>query len=58
LDAPEAEANPNWRLDNFLQAIKDPQHPEHEMYTEWIDGEFDPEAFDLDAINRALSSLK
>jgi hypothetical protein len=24
----------------------------------WIDGEFDPEAFDLDTINRALGRLK
>jgi hypothetical protein len=47
-----------WGYDTFLEAIKDPQHPEHEMYTEWIDGEFDPEAFDLDAINSALRSLK
>jgi hypothetical protein len=47
-----------WGYDTFLEAIKDPQHPEHAMYIEWIDGEFDPEAFDLDAINRALRSLK
>lgn len=47
-----------WGYDTFLEAIADPQHPEHEMYTEWIDGEFDPEAFDLDAINRALDRLK
>lgn len=47
-----------WGYDTFLEAIKDPQHPEYEMYTEWIDGEFDPEAFDLDTINRALGRLK
>jgi hypothetical protein len=43
-----------WGYDTFLEAIKDPKHPEHKMYIEWIDGEFDPEAFDLDAINRML----
>jgi len=47
-----------WGYDIFLEAIKDPNHPEHEMYTEWFGDDFDPEAFDLDATNRALRSLK
>lgn len=47
-----------WGYDTFLEAIKDPNHPEHAMYTEWIGDDFDPEAFDLDATNRALRSLK
>jgi len=42
----------------FLEAIQDPEHPEHENYLEWIGGEFDPEAFDLEEVNRALRALK
>lgn len=30
----------------FLEAISDPKHPEHESFVEWIGGPFDPEAFD------------
>lgn len=42
----------------FLEAIKDPDHDEHAMYTEWIGGDFDPEAFDLDAVNLRLKMIK
>ena len=47
-----------WGYQTFLEAIKDPEHPEHDEYQEWIGGDFDPDAFDLDAINKALRSLK
>jgi hypothetical protein len=46
-----------WGYALFLEAIRDPEHPEHEDYMEWIGGEFDPEAFDLDEINAALGHL-
>jgi hypothetical protein len=38
----------------FLNAIGNPQHPEHEDMLIWIGGAFDPEGFDLNAINRTL----
>ena len=38
----------------FLEAIRDPTHPEHDSYLEWIGGPFDPEAFDLEQVNRRL----
>jgi len=40
--------------ENFLEAIAHSDHPEHVERLEWIGGEFTPEAFDLDAINRQL----
>ncbi|MBK8024926.1 MAG: plasmid pRiA4b ORF-3 family protein [Chloroflexi bacterium] len=43
--------------ETFLGAIRDPKHPEHQSYIEWIGREFDPEAFDLVAVNKALRSL-
>lgn len=46
-----------WGYDSFLEAIADPNHPEHEELLEWTGGEFDPEAFDLEEINAALSHL-
>jgi hypothetical protein len=41
----------------FLRAIRDPRHEEHEAMLEWVGGGFDPEAFDLDFVNRDLAGL-
>ena len=38
----------------FLAAIGDPNHDEHDSMLEWVGGAFDPEGFDLNAINRTL----
>jgi hypothetical protein len=37
------------------RVIRDLDHPEHEEMLEWLDGSFDPEAFDLDEVNQRLS---
>jgi len=42
---------------NFLKAIRDPGHEEHEAMLEWVGGSFDAEAFDLAAVTRALTAL-
>jgi len=47
-----------WGYDSFLEAVRNPDHPEHEDMLEWIGGEFDPEAFDLDEVNEALRALR
>lgn len=47
-----------WGYENILEALGDPDHEEHESYLEWIDGEFDAEAFNLEAINIALQRVK
>lgn len=39
---------------HFLQAMRQPRHPEHEAMMEWHGGSFDPEAFDPQTINRAF----
>jgi Plasmid pRiA4b ORF-3-like protein len=46
-----------WGYASFLEALHDPEHPEHEEMLEWIGGEFDPEAFDLDEVNVELQRL-
>ncbi|MFT5517498.1 MAG: hypothetical protein ACI80V_003643 [Rhodothermales bacterium] len=38
----------------FLEAIRNVNHPEHESYLYWVGGSFDPEELDLELINRAL----
>lgn len=53
-NSPPEDVGGPWGYENFLEAIRDPKHPEHETFLEWIGGDFNPEAFDLEAINRSL----
>ena len=39
---------------NMLEAISDPNHPEHEDIKDWMGADFDPESFSLDAVNQRL----
>jgi hypothetical protein len=55
---PPEDVGGMWGYYAFLEAIRDPEHEEHESYMEWIGGEFDPEAFELDEVNEALSDLE
>jgi hypothetical protein len=42
----------------FLEAISDPQHKEHESYLEWVGGSFDPAEFDLANTNALLQKVR
>jgi len=42
---------------NFLEAVRDPGHEEHEAMLEGVGGSFDAEAFDIAAVNRALAAV-
>lgn len=46
-----------WGYYDFLEAIGNPDHPEHEDYLEWVGGAFDPEALDLEEVNERLQAL-
>jgi len=46
------------RYEDFLAALKDPNHQEHKTMTEWIGYKFDPEAFYLDFTNSDLRDVK
>ena len=43
-----------WGYEEFLDAIADPAHSEHDGYLEWIGDRFDPDAFDLAEVNARL----
>lgn len=43
---------------NFLKAISDPNDEEHDECLEWVGGSFDPEAFDLEKVNRVLKRMR
>jgi Plasmid pRiA4b ORF-3-like protein len=38
----------------FLEAIRDPDHDQHEEMLEWAGGSFDAESFSLSAVNERL----
>jgi hypothetical protein len=42
----------------FLEAIADPEHEEHEAMQEWLGGDFDPDYFDPAEINDILKKIK
>ena len=43
-----------WGYSDFLKAIEDINHPEHDDMLEWIGSKFDPEEFDIESVNRKL----
>jgi hypothetical protein len=47
-----------WGYFEFIEAIQNPKHPRHAELAEWFEDEFDPEAFDIDEVNRRLSVRK
>ena len=40
---------------NLLDALADPQNPEHEEMRDWIGDDFDPQAFSVDSVNQKLA---
>lgn len=51
---PPEDVGGTWGYQEFLNAIRDPSHPEHADYVEWIGGAFDSEHFNLDEVNELL----
>ena len=43
---------------DFLAAIADPRHEEHENYLAWCGGGFDPARFEREAVSQALGRIK
>ena len=43
---------------NLLEAIRDPEHEEHEELLDWVGGGFDPDAFSADEDNHRLAPLQ
>jgi hypothetical protein len=52
-NAPPEDSGGIWGYHEYCQAIRNPQHPQHEELLEWR-GPFDPEHFSADEINQEL----
>jgi len=46
-----------WGYEEFLKAVRNPKHPEHEEMLEWAGGSFDPEHFSLEEANRNMRRM-
>jgi len=51
---PPEDCGGPWGYGDFLDAIQNPEHERHEELLEWVGGEFDPEKFDMEAVNEEL----
>ena len=51
---PPEDCGGPWSYPDFLEAVSNPGHRRHEERLEWVGGEFDPEKFDLEAVNSEL----
>ncbi|MGA2705859.1 MAG: plasmid pRiA4b ORF-3 family protein [Isosphaeraceae bacterium] len=54
---PPEDCGGAWGYADFLEAMADPKHENHRDMKEWIGGKFDPEKFDLNAVNRELRTV-
>jgi len=43
---------------NMIEALNDTEHPQHEMYKEWMGENYDPTQFDKEKINKILIFLQ
>lgn len=54
---PPEDCGGPWGYAGFLEAMRNPKHEQHEEMMDWFGGPFDPEAFDLAAVNTDLAKL-
>lgn len=47
-----------WGYYGFLEAMGNPNHPDHRDMMGWWGGPFDPEAFDLEGVNHVLARMR
>ena len=54
---PPEDCGGTWGYQEFVEIIKDPEHPEHASMLEWVGGHFDPEDAEFDEINPCLKMI-
>jgi hypothetical protein len=55
---PPEDCGEPWGYADLLESIQNPKHEQHAELLEWVGGEFDPEAFDVDAVNKELKAVR
>lgn len=54
---PPEDCGGPWGYAHLLEALADPGHQDHEDMREWMGGDFDPAACDIDHVNAILAGL-
>lgn len=57
-NCPPEDCGGPYSYEELIEIINNPKHDEHDEMIAWLGGEFDPEEFDLEAINEDLRDLK
>ena len=55
---PPEDCGGPWSYPDFVEAVSNPDHRGHEEMLGWVGGEFDPERFDLEAVNNELRRMR
>ena len=55
-NCPPEDVGGVWGYAEFLSAIADPEHEQHEMYLEWVGGEFNAEEFSVGVTTKAMKA--
>jgi hypothetical protein len=55
---PPEDCGGPWTYPDFVEAVSNPAHRRHDELLEWVGGEFDPERFDLEAVNNELRRMR
>ena len=58
LACPPEDCGGIWGYYDMLDVLKDPKHEGYEELTEWLENDFDPELFDIERVNAALTKLR
>lgn len=56
--APPEDSGGIWRYGWMLETLANPRDPDREEILDWLGGPIDPEAFDLEAVNRGLAGIR
>ncbi|MBN1316452.1 MAG: plasmid pRiA4b ORF-3 family protein [Anaerolineales bacterium] len=54
---PPEDVGGRWGYQEFIDALNDPEHDEHDEYLVWVGGEYDPGKFDQEEVNTRLWKL-
>ena len=56
--APPEDSGGIWRYGWMLETLANPRDPDRREILDWLGGPIDPEAFDLEAVNRRLAGMR
>lgn len=55
---PPEDCGGPWGYQNLIDALRDPDHPEHDELVDWASPDFDPEEFDVETTTAMMRVAK